>query len=328
MSRINKLERLFAIILKLNHSDKTSAKELAESFEVNIRTIYRDIEALSQMEVPIVAHMGKNGGYSLLNDFFISPIIFNRDEIFTLLLSQKLIEAVGMPGYKKYANTAFLKIKDNMSKELFDELADIKNRILFDINEKNNSQENLSFFEVIKQSLENNIKIKITYFNPHKMETTSRVIKPYGLKYSDGAWYIVAFCELREELRIFRLRRIRKAFLSNKKFSLPSEFNIDDFSQESKVERYSQGQEKVRLSFKVTNKIYHIIKEYNYFSNAKINKKTDDYYLIELKTTAPENYIKYCFDFYDGLEIISPEWLRNKVKIEIEKLAKKYKIVK
>ena len=61
------------------------------------------------------------------------------------------------------------------------------------------------------------------------MEKTRRVIHPYGLKYKDGAWYINAYCELREELRIFRLRRISTIFLINEKFSLPSGFNIDDF---------------------------------------------------------------------------------------------------
>ncbi len=323
---INKLERLVAIILKLNHIDKITAKELADIFEVNIRTIYRDIEALSQMDVPIVTHLGKNGGYSLMDSFFISPILFNKDEIFTLLLSQKLIDDVKIPGYSKYAHTAFLKIRDNMSEEMFAELKDIENRILFDVKEKNSSPENLSFFEQIKQSLENNKKIKISYFNPHKMETTSRVIQPYGMKYSDGAWYIIAYCELRKELRIFRLRRIKEAVLIDEEFSLPSEFNIDDFAQKNKVKRYSRGQDKVKLYFKVTHNIYHIIKEYNYFKNCQINKKNDDHLFFKIETTVPENYIDYCFHFYDGLELISPEWLRNKIKTEIANLAKRYKI--
>jgi len=160
------------------------------------------------------------------------------------------------------------------------------------------------------------------------MEKTRRVIHPYGLKYKDGAWYINAYCELREELRIFRLRRISTIFLINEKFSLPSGFNIDDFSQKRKVKRYSQDQKEVRLSFKVTDKIYHIIKEYNYFNNSEILEKNDGYYIIELRTTVPENYIKYCFDFYDGLELISPVSMRDKVKIEVENLAKRYGILK
>ena len=75
-----------AIILSLHQKGKVTAKELSDKFEVNIRTIYIDIDALSQMNIPVVSHYGNEGGYSLLGDYFISPIVFNKDEMFSLLL--------------------------------------------------------------------------------------------------------------------------------------------------------------------------------------------------------------------------------------------------
>ncbi len=323
---MNKIDRLLAIILKLNQTDKVTAQELADYFEVNVRTIYRDIDALSQMDIPIITHIGKNGGYSLLNDSFLTPIIFNREEIFTLLLSEKLIQQVDLPGFTKYVNSAFLKIKESIKGKFNQELDELKDKFLFEIKHKSPPGNHLEKFDILKSSLAENYKIKVCYFNPHKLESTERVLHPYGLIFADGGWYIVAFCEMRESVRWFRLYRIKKINLLKEKFKTQANFNINDLSQMKQLERdYKSSNSKEKLLIKVSEKIYHIIKEYNHFKYSNILKKEDGEFLIEINTSSPEKYFQFAFDFYDGLEIVSPKWLRKQVKDELINVLKKYK---
>jgi predicted DNA-binding transcriptional regulator YafY len=317
------MERLMAIVLKIYKVKKITAQELANTFEVNVRTIYRDIEALSEMNIPIIAHTGNEGGYSLMEEYFIPPIIFNKDEAFTLLLSQKLMDIINIPGYSQYINTVFLKIKNSMDESQEKDIANISKKVLFNIQCKNPPVENFNFFGLIKKCLEEDLKIKIQYFNPHRIEITERIIQPYGIIFEDGVWYIIALCELRNEKRWFRIDRIRDAELIEEKFEFPSSFNIEHYLNDHNYIKAEQSSDSCQIKFRVTKEMYFIVKDYFYFKYGQAVEEKDCY-IVSVKTINPENYIHTAFQFFDGVEILEPLWLREKFKDEVEKLCKKY----
>lgn len=72
--------RLFKIVYHLLDKGRATASELAEKFEVSVRTIYRDIDALSGAGIPIYAEAGRNGGIYLMNDFVMDKAVLTEEE--------------------------------------------------------------------------------------------------------------------------------------------------------------------------------------------------------------------------------------------------------
>lgn len=334
---LHKIDRLMAIILALNKNNKMTAKELADKFEVGIRTIYRDIQALSEMNIPIVAQVGHEGGYYLLSEYFIPPVMFNKDEVFALLLSQKVIREIDIPGYSKYIESAFLKIEGVIGDKYKESLDSIKKRIKFEKRSKVICKKELKFFEIIKDALENNKKIKIRYFKSEILKNVEIIISPYGLILIDEEWRAVFSCEDNSTIEDIPINRINKAELIEETFTVPETFNIDKYYCENHCIIKCNKERLEYVKLKVNKKDYYHIKDYIFFKEDNCENRNyisfyeDDvdekcpYYVLTIKTNNPLIYIPLAFRFYETIEILEPSWLRNKFKLEIEKLYKNYK---
>ncbi|WP_240688204.1 HTH domain-containing protein [Bacillus sp. BH2] len=75
-----KTARMFSILIYLLKKNKVSAEELANEFEVSTRTIYRDMDALSSIGIPIISYLGKNGGFTLIDNYQLDKFTFNDEE--------------------------------------------------------------------------------------------------------------------------------------------------------------------------------------------------------------------------------------------------------
>jgi predicted DNA-binding transcriptional regulator YafY len=87
---MTRIERAFGILLLLSDGSTVTATALARRFEVSVRTIYRDVEMLSETGVPVYAERGAAGGYRLLEGYFLPPVAFSRDEVVAILLGLAL----------------------------------------------------------------------------------------------------------------------------------------------------------------------------------------------------------------------------------------------
>ena len=91
--------RLFKIVYHLLDKGQATAPELAEKFEVSVRTIYRDIDALSGAGIPVYAEAGRNGGIHLMSDFVLDKAVLSEEEkqeILTALQSINLTNNIGI----------------------------------------------------------------------------------------------------------------------------------------------------------------------------------------------------------------------------------------
>ena len=114
---MNKLDRLAGIVFVLNRKSKVRASDLADFFEVSERTIYRDIQALSELKVPVIAEPGATGGYSIAPEYFLQPIVLTEEETQALYLGGHFIRnQQGFP-YAKPAERALEKLAAVISEE-------------------------------------------------------------------------------------------------------------------------------------------------------------------------------------------------------------------
>lgn len=322
---MQKIERLMAIILALKNKKKMTAKELAEIFEVDIRTIYRDMQALSEINVPVVSQPGSEGGYEILDDYFIPPIMFNKDEVFALLLAKKIVDIINIPGYAAFANSAFLKIENIVNECFKKDFEDVQKKIVFDIKSNEINIENSYVFHIVKQALKYNFKLKVTYNENTDLNSVEQIIRPYGIVFEDGIWYIVAFSELNDSKIHLNIEKIKDIALLDEVFDSSVDFNMENYYSSCCFKSAYNNENSILIKLKIKKELYPSIKDYVFFKYGEI-KEESDCYIIYVKTTKPDFYVSLAFRFFKSMEIVEPLWIREKLKDELKQLNKTYEV--
>ena len=221
-----KNDNMLAILWMLNSGEKMTAKQISQKLEINIRTVYRHIDALCASGVPIISDPGHNGGYSLLNNFIRAPLLFDMEEKKALLHAAVFAKEAGYPLNEALGNaTSKLKMYSNQEQEsiLNHHLAgfEVINRMV-----KPSIQPILAELE---KAVEKGFSVEIDYRTGREEQPKNRLIDPYGMVYWNNKWYTVAFCHLRNEIRSFRVDRILLIKCTQIIFKRPEVFSTREF---------------------------------------------------------------------------------------------------
>ena len=199
-----KIDRLFQIVYILLEKKNVTAKMLSEHFEVSQRTIYRDIDILSQCGVPLYTTKGKGGGIALLENFILDKSTMTEQEQNQILMALQSMPKGGKEDIgqtlKKYSS--FFK-KSN------------ENWIQVDFSQWGEQREFV--FDVLKQAIINKNVISFVYYNSNG-EKTQRKAEPYQLWFKGRNWYIKAYCRSKQDLRLFKISRMRDVNVTEEVF--------------------------------------------------------------------------------------------------------------
>lgn len=221
---MNRLTRITAILIQLQSKKIVTAKEIAERFEISLRTIYRDIKTLQDAGIPIGSENGV--GYFIVNGYSLPPIMITEEEANALIISEKLILNQGDTSLIKDFNSLLLKIKSTLKNFEKENISKLENRIEPSTKvDKNKS----NWLSKIQKSITNANVIQIDYFSIYKEESTKRNIEPLAIYFTENAWVLVAFCRLRNEEREFRLDRILKLTITSETFEYQQNFTLKQY---------------------------------------------------------------------------------------------------
>ncbi len=199
-----RISRLTAILTQLQTKRLLTAKSLADKFNVSVRTIYRDIKALEQAGVPVITEEGK--GYSLMEDYRLSPIMLTENEANALITAEQLVLKNKDTSFIKEYTEAIAKIKSVLKHKTKDKANLLSERIYF--RQNSNNEKTSNYLSDLQFALTNFRLAEIKYTN-ESHENTSRTIEPFALYSTQENWLLIAFCHLRKEYRAFRLDRIK-----------------------------------------------------------------------------------------------------------------------
>jgi len=214
-----KLQRLIAILTALLQKDRISATTLASMFEVSVRTIYRDIEALESAGIPIVTHTGVNGGISIIEQYKIDKKLFTNQDISTLLTSLYSVSG-SIPDAK--LNQTLEKIKGLIPQEYGSAIELTSKQLYIDMTPWSNHPHISETLKQVQKALEESRLIQFSY-TARCGEATERTAEPHQLVLKENNWYLRAFCLERQDFRIFKLRRMENLTV------LPQRFEQRDF---------------------------------------------------------------------------------------------------
>ena len=280
---------------------KISQKELANRFEVSTRTIYRDIEILSRANIPVYATKGKEGGIGLLDEYVLNKTILSEEEQNQILFA--------LQGMKKVAGQDEKDILGKLSR-LFNKKVDDWIKIDFSNWGKDNAQEKR--FNMIKAAILNKNRIEFVYYNSNG-EKSKRVVEPLQIWFKDKSWYLIAYCKMKQDYRVFKIQRIKEIKILEEHFKR-------ELQQEKKEEKYNFRN--ITLELEIRKEMAYRV--YDEFEDSEITKKDDGSFIVNVEYPENEWVYGYILSFGEYVKVLSPERAKRIIKDKIEKTLKNY----
>jgi predicted DNA-binding transcriptional regulator YafY len=194
------------------------AQDFAQQFEISERTVYRDIQALCEVGVPILAMPGE--GYRLMEGYYLPPISFSPEEARALYLSISMLSGLTDPGPTQTAAlTALEKIRAVLPSATLRQLEALQAIINFYSLPGPKINFDDKTFLRLQEAIHQHQVVYLRYHALHSNEVTQRDIEPVALVFLEKAWFVSGYCRLRQENRFFRLDRIDGLKIKNETFA-------------------------------------------------------------------------------------------------------------
>ncbi|HQY29951.1 MAG TPA: YafY family protein [Thermomicrobiales bacterium] len=222
--------RLLTVLERLQSSSGVTGPDLAAELEVDIRSVRRYVSTLRDLGIPIKSEPGRHGFYRMQPGFRLPPLMFNNREVMAILLGLMSVRRLGLAD-DAGAEQAIAKIERVLPSNLKAQSQAIQNVLTI-------SQRPSSFavrdelIGAISLAAFNQQQVFVDYEGANASSTT-RVIDPYGIAFHSGRWYVVAHCNLRNDLRTFRLDRFRHHRTMESGFERPLDFDALSWLWES-----------------------------------------------------------------------------------------------
>lgn len=226
----NPTTRLLTILEILQGRGQITGAELAERLEVEPRSIRRYIGLLRDMGIPVEAERGRYGAYSLRPGYRLPPLMFNEDEILAVVLGLMVVQKMAV-ARRLGIESASAKIERVLPLELRQQVQALQETLILNF-ELCDAPPSAATVGAVSQAAREQKSLIICYQSA-KGDVTERRIDPYGMAMHHGALYTAGFCHLRQDIRIFRLDRIRSTRVTDNIFECPEDFDVLDCVQDS-----------------------------------------------------------------------------------------------
>lgn len=298
-----KENRYFQMIYLLLDKGQMTAPELADYFEVSIRTIYRDIDILSSAGIPIYATQGKGGGIAIQDSYVLKKSLLSEQEQKQILMALQGIRV----------------LEDEQINMLLSKLSGVFQRqqgtwLEIDFSTWTKSGAGKHNFQLLQSAIWKSRIVSFSYYSG-KGEQTKRIIEPHKLVFKTSDWYLYGYCTLRKDFRFFKLTRIRDLKLQDAEFMRETPEHIFERSDEFEMKTVQ-----VTLLFDagMSHEVYEKFDE-------EVSEQADGSLLVT--TILPDNELLYSYvlSCRERVEVLSPPYVRDNVRKRVRKMLEIYK---
>lgn len=285
-----KNDRLFQLLYLLLEKGTMTAPELSRALEVSVRTVYRDVEALSMAGVPVFATQGKNGGVSLLANYAFDKALLSDDEQNQILFAIQSLRATDQPvdallnklgGLFQKQNTSWIEVHFSR----------------WGLGNTDNRK-----FEQLKAALIGRQVLEILYCSSSG-ETSRRAVLPLKLIFKDKSWYLQAYCRKAEDYRLFKINRILEITVQEERFVIPPD-DPPPIEPDYPIS-YPYTQMLLRFSPSIAFRIY------DEFDRSSIEQQPDGSLLVHACFPQDGWVVGYLHSFGADVTILEPEEMRR-----------------
>jgi len=313
---MNRIDRLAAILIQLQSRPLVKAQDIADKFSISLRTVYRDVKALEEAGVPVIGEAGT--GYRLMEGYKLPPVMFNQDEATALLTASKLVQSKTDAGISKHYTAALDKIRAILRHSEKDHIEEIDDHIAVMTHPSfvHEPTTDLHLQSILK-AISSSSVIEINYTSLEKNESTKRKVEPVGIYYMGSHWYLIAWCQLRNDYRNFRTDKIKQlAFTSetNSKTHPPLQSFMNQMAAEKEL---------IKVIIDVEPGIVKYLGEQKYYNGFLKEEKIDDQVRMTFLTGSLMGFSRWFMFYGDHAKIIEPLELNDMVAEIAENILKK-----
>lgn len=302
---MNRIDRLFAILLTLQHKRRVRAQDLARQFEISKRTIYRDMTALNQMGIPIAALPGE--GFELVEGYYLPPLMFTENEAVALLLGSRLLSQQAAGSLTQSADSALAKINVVLPEQVRARSEALTNIIGF-VTPKAKFDLDDPQLLLIQNAIQEKRVLHLRYLGYRKEEVIERDVEPYQLFYADGVWYLEAYCRLRQGMRDFRFSRIEKVTPRRESFH-------------KKRTGKAQTQPIIVIKIRFAQNAVRWVRERQHYGYQRDERETPQDTIMVYHVNQESEIVPWILGWGTSAEVLSPKELRQSLRETAMKLA-------
>jgi len=307
-----KVDRLVSIIMILLDKERIGAQELADTFEVSSRTIYRDIDAINMAGIPVCSVPGVGGGFEIMQKYKIDKKIFSTADLSAILM--------GLSGLSNVIRgdelvNALAKVKSFIPADRANDIELKANQIHIDLSPWMGNRNIQPYLEMIQTALQQSRLLSFEYADRYGNKTV-RTAEPYQLVLKSNHWYLQGYCHKRNDFRLFKLSRISNLLMQEEIFT-PRDYQkpILEFEE---ILATMQTEIKIRVHKSVMDRVLDFC-PYEHFS-----PDGDEHYIVRFPFIENDYYYNILFSFGNKCECLEPLHIRTEMKRRIHDIAAIY----
>ncbi len=308
-----RIDRMISIIILLLNRETVTAQELSRRFEVSVRTIYRDIDAINLAGVPVISFQGNRGGFGIMENYKLNHQLLTLKDMCSILTTLKGINSTLED---KELGRAIEKIRSLVPVDKTETLNNHMEHLIVDIlplGYRKKQRENIAS---IYKAIEERRLLSFQYRN-NRAEQMIRTVEPMTLIFKGYAWYLFAWCTVRGDYRFFRVSRMEDINILNSFFERKNKSYDEIFKDDSPDEQETKII--LRFSSIMKNKVdeYFEDNQITYIENGE----------IEVSMTVPEDEWIYSLilSYGEHVQVIEPPHIRAIIQNKAKKILSYYK---
>ncbi|AWA29094.1 transcriptional regulator [Flavobacterium magnum] len=300
-----RFDRIIAILIQLQSRKVVRAQDLADRFEVSLRTIYRDIRTLEVSGVPIYSEAGT--GYSLMDGYRLPPVMFTREEAHSFIAAEKLMRQFTDKELGDHYASAMYKLKAVLKSSDKDVVTEMESKVLIRNSSEAVNQKAPNALASVFRSIGEKMQVVLRYEGIESDGPLERVIEPVGVFHENQNWYIFGYCHLRRDYRQFRTDRIHNITITDLPFTLSHEA-LETYLHQDRQENL------VKIVILIDKTVAKYISSdrrgYGFVSERETEKGIE---MTFMSRDPQQGFARWYMMFGDYAEIVEPEDLKTRV---------------
>ena len=307
-----RIDRMLAIVVILLNRRKITAKELAGRFEVSLRTVYRDINALNLAGIPVISNQGTGGGYELPDNYKFNKQFMSISDLRAILAALKGVHAVLDDDDMAMI---FEKVHSLLPEDERQGLTSESDRIIFDTQGWGSQDKTGAKIQQLYEAIKSRHMVRIDYRDSYG-RASQREIEPLTLVMKGYAWYIYAYCRKRRDTRLFKLTRLKQLEVVEMTFASKHR------SYRKTDTRWEPKEKNIRVVLKFSNRVRHLVEDY--LDDAQLLTEDDRWLTVAVQVPDGEWLMGMILSYGPMVEVLDPPNLVRRVRKRVAAMAQIY----